>query len=343
MLAAALIACAALGLAVGTPTLDAGALWAGATGAAPRLGLLLWDYRVPRVLYTLTVGASLAVGGALLQAAFRNDLAEPGILGIPAGGASGALLGLMFGAGLAARVPAYLPLCAFAGAGAVAVLVDRVARRAGPEAVLLVGVVVTTALTSTNLALATVGPRFHYDLVYGWLAGSMGLASWRHLAVLAPLAAALLLAAQSRAAHLDVLALGDAAAGALGMRVRATRRTALALACGLAAACVAVGGSVVFLGLLAPHIARRVVGVRHRALLPAAAATGGSLLLAADVLGRWVMPAAPLPAGVVVALSGGPLFLFLLARTGRPTGGAAPSSGRRRPPDRRRARSAHGA
>lgn len=313
-LALALVAVALLALAAGTPALDPGALYDALTGADPRGWQLIVDHRLPRVLYALCVGAAMALAGALLQTGFDNDLAEPGLVGIPAGGATGALAGLAFFAPLAATVPLFLPLCAFAGAAAVALVVDRVARHAGPASVLLVGVVLASSLTAVDLVLATAGPQRHYDLVFGWMAGSMAFASWPHLALLAPVTLALGAAALACAPALDVLALGDDGARGLGVRVRRLRRVALALACALAATCVAVGGSVLFLGLVAPHLARRLVGPRHRVLLPAAAASGALLLLAADAFGRLVTPEAPLPAGVVVAVVGGPVFLALLAR-----------------------------
>lgn len=324
-LALALGAVALLGLAAGTPTLDPAALARALVGDDP--ARLVWDYRVPRVTYTVLVGATMALAGALLQAGFDNDLAEPGLIGLPAGGATGALVGLVFFAPLAGEVPLFVPLCALAGAAAVTAVADAVARRAGPQDVLLIGVVLAASLTALDLTLATVGPRRHYDLVFGWMAGSMSFASWAHLALLAPVTLALGALALRVAPRLDALALGEEVAQSLGVRVRATRRVALALACGLAATCVAVGGSVLFLGLLAPHLARRLVGPRHCALLPASAAVGGLALLVADVGGRLLLPDAPLPAGVVVAVVGGPVFLALLARRRRPAraiGGRAP-------------------
>ncbi len=314
---AALALTALVGGAAGTPTLGAAELGEALTGHDPRLARLLWDHRIPRVAYTVTVGAAMALAGALLQAGFRNPLAEPGLLGVPAGGATGALVGLVFFAPLAGAVPLFVPLCAFAGAAVVTALAVVVARRAGPRDVLVLGAVLATSLTALDLTLATVGPRRHYDLVYGWMAGSMSFASWSHLAILAPVAGVLGALAQTRAARLDALALGDEAAQSLGVRVTVTRRAALALACGLAATCVAVGGSVLFLGLIAPHAARRLVGPRHRALLPASALLGGWVLLVADVAGRLMSLAAPLPAGVLVAVIGGPLFLALLTRAHR--------------------------
>lgn len=309
-----LLALILLALAAGTPTLGPAALLDALTGADPHLSRLLTDHRLPRALYTLHIGAAMSLAGALLQAGLRNDLAEPGLVGIPAGGATGALTGLALFAPLAATVPLFLPITAFIGAALVALLADRIARRAGPESVLLVGVVLASSLTALNLTLATAGPQRHYDLVFGWMAGSMAFASWPHLALLAPTTLLLAALAATRAPHLDLLALGDDGATGLGVHVRATRRLALAIACALAATCVAVGGSVLFLGLLAPHLARRLVGPRHRALLPTAAALGAALLLTADTLGRLLMPRAPLPAGVIVAVLGGPLFLALLAR-----------------------------
>lgn len=311
---AAALAVALVGLLAGTPTVTPCEAWAALDGGDPWTRALIVDHRIPRLLFTACVGGATALAGALLQAAFRNPLAEPGLLGVPAAAATGALIGLLGWGAWMAQAPLLLSGFALLGAVALTLALDAVARRAHPEAVLVVGAVGATALTALNLTLATVGDRRHYERIYGWMAGSMSAADWHSLLALAALILPLSVVALALASRLDVLALGDECALGLGVRVGRTRRLALALACGLSAACVANGAAVLFVGLLAPHWARGWAGYGHRRLLPMSFAFGGGLLVIADALGRLWAPNAPLPAGITVALIGGPLFLMWARR-----------------------------
>jgi len=288
---------------------------------------VLLHLRLPRVALAVLVGAGMAVSGAILQGVVRNVLADPGLLGINAGAGLAAavyvaarsiqddrvLVGTSLGSVLA------LPIFALTGAGLAAALVYSLARRRGvtPWRLVLVGIAVSHGLAAVTVVLLTRLTKNQVAYAKIWLTGSIWAANWTFVLVVTPMLFVLGALALRRARLLDVLGLGDAMATGLGLRVERERRLLLALAAGLAGSCVAVAGTIGFLGLIAPHIARRLVGPGHRALLPAAALVGSVTLCLADVLGHNLLAPRDIPAGVMVAAIGAPYFLYLLARTGR--------------------------
>ena len=272
------------------------------------------DLRLPRVVLAMLVGCALGSSGAALQGTLRNPLAEPYLLGVSGGAAVGAVLALIIGVTAAAAVP----IAAFAGAVVAVLLVLALARAAGgardPRTLLMAGVIIGAFASATILILlADVSP----DRVRGalwWMAGSLSDSSWLRvgwLAVYVALGMALLV---SRGRLLDVLALGDESAAALGVDVgRATRQVFLISAL-LAAASVAAAGLIGFVGLVVPNIVRAFGVVRHRALIVASALGGASLMLLADLLARTVRAPLELPLGAITALIGVPVFLLRLRR-----------------------------
>lgn len=279
--------------------------------AAPIVRML----RAPRVLLAFGVGGALAVAGASLQALVRNPLAEPWILGLSGGASLGAVLatvvGLQAGWGIAA--------CATAGALGAVVLVYRISRIADqhldPRVLLLAGVIVGAfASAITTLVLIFADPmRFRSAVL--WILGGFGGASWTavrdfSIVALVPLAILYALARQ-----LDLLALGDEAALALGAEVDRTRTIIVVMTSILTAATVAAAGVIGFVGLIVPHALRWTIGPMHRRLLPLAFVTGGAFTVAADTLARTVAQPAELPVGAITAIVGVPLFALLLRRT----------------------------
>ena len=272
---------------------------------------LVQQLRLPRTLLAWPVGAALAVSGALVQGVTRNPLAAPDVIGVTSGaGLAAAFVVLVLGD---MRLWP-LPLSAFAGGIAAALLVYRLAWRGGvsPMHLALVGVAVTQFFAAGVDYLASAqSDRVALSVI--WLRGSLWGRNWDHLMLawpLLPLLPVSLLLAQ----RLNLLALGDAAAQALGVSVNRTRQQALLLAVLLASGAVAVAGTVAFIGLLAPHLARFLVGADHRRLLPLSALLGGLLLLVADTLGRGLLSPLEVPAGIMTALLGAPYFLYLLSR-----------------------------
>lgn len=280
---------------------------------------VLVQVRLPRIVLALLAGAGLSVCGAALQALFRNPLADPGLLGISSGAALGAGLMIVAApAGFAAGLKGLaVPLGAFLGALAATACVPLLAgRRAqwAPSATLLAGIAVN-ALAGAGIGLlsyladdaALRGFTF-------WTLGSLASATWPVLLPVALLAVPALGLLLRRAAALNVLLLGEAEAGHLGLDVRRLKAQVIALSALAVGALTAVTGIIGFLGLVAPHLVRLCIGPDHRALLPGAALAGALLLGAADLGARTLAAPAELPIGLLTALLGGPFFLWLLRR-----------------------------
>lgn len=277
--------------------------------------------RLPRVLLALLAGAGLSVCGAALQALFRNPLADPGVLGISSGAALGAGAMLVLGSawGIApngAWAGFAVPLAAFAGALAAAGMVWRLSAGGAHDtsSTLLAGIAVN-ALAGAGIGLLSwLADDAALRNFTFWTLGSLANAGWEMLAPVAMLALPALLRLRRRAQALNLLLLGEAEAGHLGLDVRRLKAELIALATLAVGALVAVTGVIGFLGLAAPHLARLCLGPDHRRLLPGAALTGALLLQGADLCARtWAAPA-ELPIGLLTALLGGPFFLWLLRR-----------------------------
>jgi ferric citrate transport system permease protein len=271
------------------------------------------DYELPRILMAFLVGTGLAVSGTVCQSVLRNPLAAPDILGVVKGAALGAVVLLLV---YPTAAISYLPLAAFAGGLLASAVVYLCAYRRGmttPVRLALVGVAVS-ALCESIIRYVMIDRSQGIGTALVWLTGSLAATDmfrvWQTalwVAVLVPLVAIC-------ASRLDVLGLGDDLAHGLGVTVERTRRFTLLLAVLLASACVAVAGSILFIGLIAPHIARRLVGSRHAVLLPAAAAVGTLMLLVGDAVGRGADPPIELPAGMVTVAIGVPYFVYVLSR-----------------------------
>ncbi len=279
--------------------------------------LVLFQFRLPRIVLALFVGASLALSGGILQGVAQNGLADPGILGINAG-AGVAVIALLyfFSAGTA---PAFaLPVVAFVGAAGAAVLIYVMAYKGGtvtPGRLLLVGIAVNAGLGAAMLVLSLRLDQQLYAYAVAWLEGTIAGTSWRYVLALLPWTLLLAPLALAKAHVLNVLNLGDMIATGLGVGVERQRLLLVGVAVALAGSAVAVSGGIGFVGLVAPHLARRLVGPNHRAMLPTAMLSGALLLVAADILARNLFAPVELPVGVVVSAIGAPYFLYLLSRT----------------------------
>lgn len=318
-LTVALIAAALTGLLTGpapiTPTALL-SLWASDTPAATRLIVL--DLRLPRVLTAVLVGGVLATTGAALQALFRNPLAEPGLIGVSGGGAVGAVALLVLAPALAAAH--LVPLAAFVGALATVWLVTSIARQAahGETATLLLAGIAVNAVVGAAVGLLTylADDRALRSLTF-WLFGDVGRADWTALAIATPLMLLPGLWLLGRRRDLNVLMLGHAEAGHLGVNVLRLRRGVLIATALAVGAAVAITGMIAFVGLIVPHLVRLLCGPDLRRLMPAAALAGALLLVVGDIAARVVVAPAELPVGVLTALVGGPFFLMMLIRRTR--------------------------
>ncbi|GED69302.1 iron ABC transporter permease [Brevibacillus reuszeri] len=281
--------------------------------------LILFDFRLPRIVISILIGAGLAVSGCVIQGISRNALADPGILGINAGAGLMVMLFISFYPSTAAAPVFLLPVLALVGAGLTAALIYILAykRHKGlsPIRILLTGIAVAAGMSAAMIVLTLKLSPEKYQFVATWLAGSIWGTNWKFVLSLLPWIVVLLPFVFYKARVMNVLNLGEELATGLGAPVSREQLKLLAAAVGLAASCVAVSGGIGFVGLIGPHLARRLVGPKHEMLLPTAALVGSLLVIVADTLGRWILQPSEIPTGIVVAVIGAPYFLYLLART----------------------------
>ncbi|MFA7504339.1 MAG: iron ABC transporter permease [Burkholderiaceae bacterium] len=326
--AAAVLAILALllGVMIGPVRLGVGDVVRGLAGAlaladASELGFkaqVLQSVRLPRVVLAAAAGAALSVSGAVMQGMFRNPLADPGLIGVSAGGALAAVAVIVLGPGLLAGFGGLaLPIAAFLGSLLTTGLIYRVSLFDGR-------VVIPTMLLSGVAANALAGAMIGYltflsdeqqlRLLTFWTLGSVGAASWQSSlpAIIVMLVATML--ALRLARPLNALLLGEDAAMHLGVEVATLKRRCVVLTALAVGAAVSACGIVGFLGLVTPHLVRLLTGPDHRFVLPASALVGAALMLAADLIARTTVSPAELPLGVVTALVGAPFLFWLLQR-----------------------------
>lgn len=279
--------------------------------ADPTVQAVIFDLRLPRVLAAFGVGSALAVAGLLLQALFRNPLADPYVLGVSGGAAVGALLAMALGLGAA-----LVQGSALAGSCCAIALVYLLGRGAGTDRLLLTGVVIAAACGAVVTLLLAVATGDQLRGMVFWLAGDLSLvrSAWPALAaaVLASIAAAL--AGRS----LNVLAAGELRAQSVGLDTRRWRAVVIGAAAVLTTLAVATAGTIGFVGLVGPHSARLLLRTAdHRLLAPATALLGGCFVAASDLVARTIVEPRQLPVGGIMALIGAPVFVALLRRAAR--------------------------
>lgn len=309
---AALLVSLLLSVRLGAVPVSFAELAAVLAGRDHSLAFIVMEVRLPRAAVAVLAGAGLAVAGAILQTLVRNPLASPDVIGMTkgAGFAAAAVLYLL------PRAPGYaLPAAAFAGALAAFVLLSALSRRftLSPSALALVGVAVG-ALFQAGIQYLIVRHPGDLNLALLWLSGSLWGRGWNDALSLLPWIAILLPAAWWNFAKLNVIQLGTDTSTSLGLHVPRQRFGLMLLAVALAGSSVAAVGAIGFVGLLAPHIARGLVGSRNQWLLPLAALIGADLMLLGDCVGRIVIVPREVPVGVMTALLGGPYFVWLLKR-----------------------------
>lgn len=275
--------------------------------------------RMPRVLLAGLVGASLAVAGVVMQALFRNPMAEAGIIGVTSGGALFGILALRLG--IAATTIWALPASAFAGAFAVAFSVYLLAgggRRESMYLLLLIGLAFNSIFSSLIALVLTTTPDYELSRqMQFWMLGGLEGRSWEHLWLLAPFALAGILICRLHVRSLNVLLLSDDSVTSLGLNVERVRAELLTVAAVLAGAAVAVSGTIAFVGLIVPHICRLLAGANHRHVVPASVLLGAGFLILSDILARSLFTTTELRLGIVTSLIGGPFFIHLLLSSSR--------------------------
>jgi len=289
--------------------------------AVDQLTLVIAEIRLPRLLLGALTGAGLALSGALMQGLFRNPLADPGLLGVSAGAALGAVAGIVLvGEFLSAAGAWLLPGLAFAGGLASLLIVHRLAAAGGRAdiATMLLAGIALNAMAGAGIGLLSyiADDAELRDLIF-WSLGSLQITDWRKLTVALAVVVPALVILPRFAGALNANLLGEREAGHLGIDLERVKRRIIAGVALVVGALVGFTGVIGFVGLVVPHLLRLVIGPDHRLLLPASALAGGALLVAADIVARIAIAPAEIPIGIITALLGGPFFLWLLVRVRR--------------------------
>ena len=312
-----------LDLALGPSGMALADVWAallgGPWGADRTSAAILWHIRLPQTLMGVIVGLCLGLAGLQMQTILDNPLASPFTLGFSAAAGFGAALALMFGSALPLPELFATPLAAFVMTLAAVGLVYSVARLQGaaPEILVLAGIAVLFFFQALQSLLQFLASPEVLQQIGFWLFGSLLKATWTSVVVSGLILAACLPFLAVNCWKLTALRMGDAAAASLGLDVEQLRRHSFILVALLTAAAVCFVGTVGFVGLIAPHFARMMVGEDHRFALPAAAISGGIILIAASVFGKLISPGAAIPVGIITAVAGVPMLFAVIVRRGR--------------------------
>jgi len=277
---------------------------------------VLFSIRLPRMIITILAGMALALSGAILQSITRNHLAEPGILGINSGaGVAVAIFFLFFPIEVGSFIYV-LPIVAFLGAIGTAIIIYVFSYSSihglQPIRLVLVGVGCSLAFSGLMIVLISSAEREKVDFIAKWIAGNVWGTDWPFIFAILPWLLFLVPLTLYRSNRLNILELGEPLAIGVGLAVEKERKIMMIVSVALAAAAVSVTGGISFIGLMAPHIAKALVGPRNQLYMPIALLMGGWLLLVADTIGRNITDPDGIPAGIVVALIGAPYFLYLL-------------------------------
>ncbi len=281
--------------------------------------LIIIDFRLPRIFIAAFAGIALAVAGAILQGIIKNPLASPDIIGISAGGGAAVVgfLALFSDSNHSLTVSIeWLPLAGFIGATVVALIVYIFAWKDGvtPNRLVLIGIAVSAFMQAITTMLMIIGPIYQASEANKWITGSVKSADWNQVQIIVPLIILLLFITVFITRQLNVQELGDDTAASLGQTIQKTRLFLLLLSSSLVASAIAFAGAIGFVGLMAPHIARRIVGPSFGVLIPTSAFIGALLVMVADIIGRTAFSPLEVPAGVFTAAIGAPYFIYLLLR-----------------------------
>ncbi|MBW5471020.1 iron chelate uptake ABC transporter family permease subunit [Brevibacillus formosus] len=277
--------------------------------------LIVLELRLPRIVLSVLVGAALAVSGAILQALVRNPLASPDLIGTTSGATASAMAFIAFSNG--AYSIHWLPVAALIGGFFAAFLTYITAWKRGvsPFRFALIGVSISTAMSALSIYFILSGPIYLASQALGWMSGTVYGSSWNHVFSLLPWTVGFFILIMMQARTLNSLELGDEIAKGLGVSVERKRLILIAISVALAAAAVGIAGGIGFVGLMAPHMARKLTGSGYGRLLPASAILGGLFVLVADLVARTLFVPLDVPVGVFTAAVGAPFFIIMLYRS----------------------------
>ncbi|MFM1654871.1 FecCD family ABC transporter permease [Brevibacillus sp. B_LB10_24] len=283
---------------------------------------VIFQFRLPRIVLGGFVGVALGVAGAVIQGVTRNGLADPGILGINAGAGMAIVLFMLLFQGSQTRIgwlgAMAMPLFGLIGGIGATALVYLFARHQGrldSQRLILVGIAISSGFGAiTMYASLKMNPR-DFEMAVVWLAGSIYSANWKFVAAMLPWLIILVPIIWLRAHILDLFQLAEATTISLGVAVEREKNVLLLCSIGIISASVAVSGSIGFVGLIAPHLAKRLVGVRHRDIVAVSGVAGAAMVVIGDLIGKTVFAPAELAVGIVVSMIGVPYFIYLLMRS----------------------------
>lgn len=281
--------------------------------------LILLDFRLPRMMITILAGAALSISGAIVQSVTKNPIAEPGILGINAGGGFAIALFIAIGKINADNFVYVLPLISILGGitTALIIFIFSFNKNEGvtPASMVLIGVGLQTALYGGSITIMSKFDDKQSDFIAAWFAGNIWGDEWPFVIAFLPWVLIIIPYLLFKSNTLNIIHTGDNIARGLGVRLSRERLILFFIAVMLSSAAVAVAGSISFIGLMGPNIAKRIVGPRHQLFLPIAILVGACLLVIADTIGKIVLQPGGVPAGIVVAIIGAPYFLYLMYKT----------------------------
>ncbi|KUP04867.1 iron ABC transporter permease [Bacillus coahuilensis m2-6] len=282
--------------------------------------LVVYQFRLPRILASMLVGMGLAVAGGILQGMIRNDLAAPDTIGVTAGAAMSvvAFLWLFSDENYSLMVSIqWMPVAAFVGATVVGFAVYFLSWKDGvtPVRLVLIGIGISALMQAGTTMFMVLGPIYMASQAYVWITGSVNSVTWEDVQILLPAMSVLLVLAFLTSRNVNVQSLGEEVATGVGSAVQRHRLVLLLISTGLVGTAVAFAGGIGFVGLMAPHMARKLVGSSYGALLPVAALIGAILIMLADLVGRTLFLPSIVPAGVFTAMLGAPYFIYLLMKT----------------------------
>lgn len=280
--------------------------------------IIIFKFRLPRIIIAMLVGAGFSLSGCILQGITKNPLADPGLMGINAGAGIIVLIFMTLSKTLTLGGVMALPVFSLIGAlftgGVIYLLSTRRTYGVSPIRLILNGIAIQAGINAAMTLLILKLDETQAEFLASWQAGSIWNSTWKSVVALSPwvVIGFLLLIFMSR--KMDVLVMGDEIARGLGVGVAKEKRRLLIIAVALAAASVAISGNINFVGLIAPHLSRRLVGARHKILIPACALVGAILVLGADIIARTLIEPSEIPTGIVVSIIGAPYFILLMVK-----------------------------
>ena len=283
----------------------------------PQKIIVISQIRLPRIFLSIFVGIALASSGVIFQGLFRNPMADPFVIGVSAGAAFGATVGLLFATSISFLNISITTIFALLGALATTFLVYSISSIRGKTSVitLLLSGIALSAMLSSMSSFIMIFRAHDLAKVIFWLMGGLTAASWYKFNILAPMVIVLIIISGFYMRDLNIISLGDERATQLGVQTDKVRKILLILASLIAALAVSVSGIIGFVGLITPHILRLIVGPDHKILYPTSAVAGGIVMLVSDTLARTVLMPREIPVGIITSIVGVPFFLYLLVKT----------------------------